>query len=93
MTSEKQYGIVEQPGPTCDLIAPIHVKIKHIQQQCRNWQKYKDDTEYLSELVDNFEYLVDEIDSELQNITTHVEKIRAWGQDWKDLIKEKNKND
>lgn len=91
MSSENLYGIVEQPGPTCDLIGPIHQEIKKMKLQCRNWYNNKENAEYLADLVDNFEYLVDEIDAKLQDITKHVEKIRAWGQDWKDLAKGKYK--
>lgn len=69
MTSERRFGITNQPSPTCPLIDDVIICGKNL-------------IERISDADENeFKWFKD--DCEL--IRNRVEEIRAWGKEWKDL--------
>ena len=85
MTSEVRLGITKQPADSCPLINEALGALKEADAHLR-----KPDTEYPDQMesdMSDAEWHIDQAKSKLEEIREANEKIRAWGQEWKDLAK------
>lgn len=84
-TSEQRYGISEQPKPTCPMIDSVISDLRKCDREMNRWERYKDDAEYLANVLDTVSSIVGNLESELEKIRDNADKIRRWGQEWKEL--------
>ena len=72
------YGISKEPENTCPMIDSV---IKSINVALSDSAKYKkkDDIEVLQNILDDVEWNLNSLESDLEDIRSHVEKIREWG--------------
>lgn len=85
-TSEDEYGIPKQPPDTCPMIDEIYHEIKYVCAHSADYRKIED-IEEVRNIAAEFEDTLDSID--LEKIRTNAEKLREWGQAWKDFAKER----
>lgn len=83
MTSEEQNDISEQPAPTCPMIDEIILNIRDAERAIKGYEK-TDDADELRQMIESVEFEIDIIDK-LERIRRHVELIRKWGEEWKQL--------
>lgn len=86
MSSEKEHGITEQPAPTCPMIDKILRKLERVEQAMRNFDRF-DDPEQLKTILCTVEDELfnwnSSVYDNLDEIRTHVENTREWGEEWK----------
>lgn len=87
-TSEEVHGIREQPAPTCPMLDSVIRDLQKAMQDLHRWERDKEDAEALANRCEYAEWHIGSIEEKLEKIRGHVEEIRAWGQEWKDLAKE-----
>jgi len=87
MTSEHIFGVSIQPPDTCPMINSIQSDIKKALYALKGYERWEDIDELKSALED-IEYRLGSLDSELEDVRKNVEAIRAWGQEWKDICKQ-----
>ena len=87
-TSEQLYGISEQPKPTCPMIDAVIADLRKCDREMNRWERYKDDAEYLASVLDTVAWIIGNIEPDLEKIRENADKIRGWGQEWKELAKE-----
>lgn len=87
-TSEELYGISEQPKPTCPLIDAVIAGMRKCDREMYRWERHKDDAEHLAQVLDTVAGIVRNIEPDIEKIRDNADKIRRWGQEWKDLAKE-----
>lgn len=85
-TSETLYGITEQPSPTCPMIDEAIASLRKALKSLSGWKKM--DEEQLKDACDYAEWHLSNAEGEMEQVRDHVESVRAWGQQWKDLAKE-----
>lgn len=83
MTNEEAFNVSEQPEPTCPMIDSLIKKANEIMRTIAGYNRMNED-ELLS-VVDDVDMLIRCFEDELNGIRHHVEKIRSWGQEWKDV--------
>ena len=81
-TSESVLGLPEQPPNTCPMIDKAQKIIAKLSTRIKGYKKVDD----VEELLSDVEWDID-ISSDLEDIRTNAENIRAWGQAWKDYAK------
>ena len=86
MASEELYEITEQPSPTCPLIDESIRSVRKALEALKGWKKMEEDD--LRSACDYAEWYLSSAEGEIEVVRDHVEKVRAWGQEWKDLAKE-----
>lgn len=84
-TSESVFGLPEQPPNTCPMIDKAKKIIAKLSTRIKGYKKV-DDVEELLDMLSDVEWDID-ISSDLEDIRTNAENIRAWGQAWKDYAK------
>jgi len=87
-TSEQLYGISEQPKPTCPMIDAVIADLRKCDREMNRWERHKDDAEYLAQVLDTVAWIIGNLEPELEKIRDNADKIRGWGQEWKELAKE-----
>jgi len=83
MTSERAYGICDQPADTCPKIDAVISDIKAAIKCCER-RFETDEPEDLQRLLLDAQDYLDHLEDRLESIRDHVIKIRSWGQEWKD---------
>ena len=90
-TSEYLFGINEQPKEQCPLINEVISQLVDNSKEIKDvWQNLRDVEEaesYLSTL-DWAEYNIRNLESNMEEIRVNIEKLRAWGEEWKDFAKQ-----
>jgi len=87
MTNEQRFAIAPQPEATCPMIDAIIKKLNSAERSIRGFQKL-DDVDELKEVIDSIHsdlFSWNDLESDLEKIRKHVEKIRNWGEEWKQL--------
>jgi len=87
-TSEQLYGISEQPKPTCPIIDAVIANLRKCDREMNRWERHKDDAEYLAQVLDTVAWIIGNIEPDIEKIRVNADKIRGWGQEWKELAKE-----
>lgn len=85
MSSEKEHDITEQPDPTCPMIDALIKKLKSAERSMSKFPKC-DDIEQMRDMLDSVHtelFHWSSAESSLEDIRSHVESIRAWGEEWK----------
>ena len=88
LTSEELYGISEHPKPTCPMIDAVITDLRKCDREMNRWERHKDDAEYLAQVLDTVAWIIGNMEPDLEKIRDNADKIRGWGQEWKDLAKE-----
>ena len=83
MTNEEAFEVSKQPNPTCPMIDSLIKRANEIMKTVRGYSKA--DEEELRSMVDGVDTLISYFEDELNDIRHHVEMIRTWGQEWKDV--------
>lgn len=83
MTNEEYFEVSKQPEPTCPMIDSLIKRANEIMKTIAGYNRMNED-ELLS-AVDDVDTLIRYFEDELNGIRHHVEKIRSWGQEWKDV--------
>jgi len=89
-TSEKLFGIDEQPEQNCPKvdkgIKAWYEAQRDIEGHCKGLKRC-DTVEEAGNIGDDIDYLVGNLDvvEEYEELRKQCEKIRAWGQGWKNL--------
>jgi len=86
MSSEKDFGVSEQPCVTCPMINSVIKSINSALCNIKGWD-YDPTIEDLKDKCSNVEDDLWSLVSEMEDIRKNVELIREWGQEWKDLAK------
>lgn len=87
MTNEQRFEIAPQPEATCPMIDAIIKKLNSVERSIRGFQNL-DDVDELKEVIDSIHsdlFSWNDLESDLEKIRNHVEKIRNWGEEWKQL--------
>lgn len=85
MTSEQSFEIAQQPEATCPMIDAIIKKLNSVERQIKGFQRI-DDADELKEIIDSIHsdlFCWNDLESDLEKVRKHVEKIRNWGEEWK----------
>lgn len=90
MSSELQHGIVKQPPETCPLIDSAKDDV--IKAIGLLTKPDDDNPGQMVSDMDDAEWHVDQVKGALEEIREANEKIRAWGQEWKDLALKLNES-
>jgi len=83
MTNEEYFEVSEQPEPTCPMIDSLIKRANEIMKTIAGYDRMNED-ELLS-AVDDVDTSIRYFEDQLNEIRSHVEDIRSWGQDWKDV--------
>lgn len=86
-TSEELHGIPAQPGPTCPMIDAAIDKLRNAELEIRGYGRC-DEVEDLTDIIERVERWLfhwDTVEGDLQKIRRHVEAVREWGEEWKQL--------
>lgn len=88
MTSEEGYGIQEQPSPTCPMIDALNKNLRDAWSAMKGYYR-DDDSESLRSRLAEVEFLLfgagGDAEARLEAIRDHVERVRLWGQEWKEF--------
>lgn len=82
MTNEEQFEISEQPNPTCPMIDSVIKRANEIMRTVRGYNKANE--EELRSMVDEVDTSIRYFEDKLNDIRHNVERIRTWGQEWKE---------
>ncbi len=86
MSSERAFGVSEQPEETCPMIDAV---LKGIADAISSAKASDgDDVNELKDALSDVDWAISGIPSDLENIRRHITDIRSWGQEWKDQAKE-----
>lgn len=83
MTNEETFKVREQPSPTCPMIDGLIKRVNWIERQIKGYNAAEENE--LREMVDSVDTEISYFTDNLEKIRSHVETIRAWGQDWKEI--------
>lgn len=83
MTNEEAFEVREQPAPTCPMIDSLIKRSNEIMKTIRGYNRANE--EELRLMVDDVDTSIRYFEDQLNEIRSHVEDIRSWGQDWKDV--------
>lgn len=90
-TSEDLFDISDQPKEQCPLINEVISQLidnsKEVKAVWQNLIDVEEAESYLSTL-DWAEYNIRNLENNMEEIRTNVEKLRAWGEEWKDFAKQ-----
>lgn len=85
-TTEERLGMIIPPSYQCSdidkLIKVINWAEKYVTQSTKT-----DDADELRNHLDDIEYEMNGLESDLEDIRKACEELRDWGQGWKDLAK------
>jgi hypothetical protein len=85
--SEKKWGIVPQPEPTCPLIDDALDDLRSALKELDGWDKCEDVGE-LKHKCDMGAWYADRLNVTLEKIRERAGEIRDWGDAWKTLAKD-----
>jgi hypothetical protein len=85
-TSEERYGIVAQPEPTCPTVDAVLVSIKDAESRLKRWDRM--DLDELRSAADYTEWYLDRARESLEEVREANQRLRAWGEEWKQKAKE-----
>lgn len=80
--TEKAFGISKEPSQTCPMIDAVISKINSCLKMSDKCSE-DDEPKNLYEIIYDMRYELSKIESEMENIRSHVIDIRAWGEEWK----------
>lgn len=89
VTSENALGISIPPEFQCSNIDQVIKNIGSIEKEVDNARDYLRNEEYddVQWHLDSANHDLYGLASEVEEIRTAIEEVRAWGQEWKDLAK------
>lgn len=90
-TSEDLFGISKQPKEQCSSIDKIISQLVDSSKEIKAvWQYLRDvkEAESCLSTLDWAEYDIRNLESNMEEIRTNIEKLRYWGEEWKDFAKQ-----
>ena len=90
-TSEDLFDFEEQPKEQCPLINEVISQLVDNSKEVKDvWQNLRDVEGAEGYLGDLYwaEYNIRNLESNMEEIRTNIEKLRAWGEEWKDFAKQ-----
>lgn len=80
--TEKAFGIGKEPSQTCPMIDAVISKINSCLKMSDKCSE-DDEPKILYDVIYDMRYELSKIESDMENIRSHVIDIRAWGEEWK----------
>jgi hypothetical protein len=86
LTSEEMFGIDSPPDYQCPKIDKIIKAIRAIEKNAKVGQY--DEFEGLKDKLEDIDYYVYDLESQLEELRSNIDLLREWGLAWKKLAKE-----